>query len=43
MLTHFITFCLGGFFGVATMCMCFAASEEDRRSGSYDEKGDVKE
>ncbi|MCD7717469.1 MAG: DUF3789 domain-containing protein [Lachnospiraceae bacterium] len=43
MITHFIAFCLGGFFGVVTMCMCFAASEEDRRNGSYDEKEDVKE
>lgn len=33
MITHFIAFCLGGFFGIATLCMCFAASEEDRRSG----------
>ncbi|MCC8102250.1 MAG: DUF3789 domain-containing protein [Clostridiales bacterium] len=43
MLSHFIAFCLGGFFGVATMCMCFAAGEEDRRNGCYDEKGDAKE
>lgn len=40
MLTHFIAFCAGGFFGVAVMCMCFAAGEEDRRMGCYDEKGE---
>ncbi len=39
MLTHFIAFCAGGFFGVVVMCMCFAASEEDRRMGCYDEEG----
>ncbi|MCD7956896.1 MAG: DUF3789 domain-containing protein [Lachnospiraceae bacterium] len=33
MLTHFIAFCAGGFFGVVVMCMCFAAGEEDRRIG----------
>lgn len=43
MITYFIAFCLGGFFGVATMCMCFAAGEEDRRNGCYDEKEDGEE
>lgn len=43
MLTHFIAFFAGGFFGVTVMCLCFAASEEDRRNGCYDEKGDIKE
>ncbi|MCD8397040.1 MAG: DUF3789 domain-containing protein [Lachnospiraceae bacterium] len=33
MLTHFIAFCAGGFFGIVVMCMCFAAGEEDRRIG----------
>jgi len=39
MLTHFIAFCVGGFFGVFVMSMCFAAGEEDRKNGYYDDKG----
>lgn len=33
MFTYFIAFCLGGFCGVVTMCMCLAAGNADCRNG----------